>query len=154
MLTDEQEAQAFSKHVFIKDWQNNQLVKVKANLPEHTALGILDFAENYTCRYQYEAQGAYCTQESATRHPLVMYYKCGKCPMTITESCIMISDDLKHDYNAVNAFQTAAIDHLKNQRNLKLNKLYRYSDSCGAHYTSQGTISDVSYAVSDFGFPI
>lgn len=62
-------------------------------------------------------------------------------------------NDIKHDYNAVNAFLTVAIDHLKKLKSESQQDL-QILWWLWAHYTSKGTISDVCYAVFDFGCPI
>lgn len=144
----------FAEHLFNKGWQNKQLQLIRSNLPQDSCLCILDFAENYRCAYQDEVQGAYWTQDSATVHPIVTYYRCAGCSDVITESLVFIRDDLVHDFHAVNAFQNVACNHLTNSRHLTLSKLYRFSDGCGQQYKSKGPLSDISYATSDFGYPI
>ncbi|KAJ8042545.1 hypothetical protein HOLleu_13627 [Holothuria leucospilota] len=126
-----EEADPFPAHLFTKDWQNAQLQVLRSNLPQKSVLGILDFAENYTCKHQDEAQTAYWTHESATVHPIVTYYRCPTCNDVNRESLVIISDDLLHDHHAVHEFQ--------------------FSDGCGTQYKSKGPISDISYALADFG---
>lgn len=145
------EVNMLSEHLFNKDWQNTQLQYLRSNLPKDSCLCILDFAENYTCCYQDEVQGAYWTQNAATVHPIVCYYHCNQCEEVLTESLVFISDDLNHDYHAVNAFQTTACQHLKETRQLQLSHIYRYSDGCAQQYKSKGPFSDVSYGSTDFG---
>lgn len=72
----------------------------------------------------------------------------------MTESLVFISNDLNHDYHAVNAFQTATCQHMKDTLQLQLTQIYRYSDGCGQQYKSKGPFSDVSYGVTDFGVSI
>ena len=106
----------FPEHLFNKDWQNDQLQLLRHNLPNKSTLSILDFAENYTCRYQNEGQGAYWTQESETVHPFVTYYHCENdtCPEIVTESIVIVSNDLTHEQHAVHEFQKKVTSHLVN----------------------------------------
>ena len=152
----EKEIEPFPEHLFNKDWQNDQLQNLRQNMPNNAILSILDFAENYTCRYQNEAQGAYWTQESATIHPFVTYYKCqnSSCTDTVTESVVVISNDLTHDHHAVHAFQKAVVHHRTTKRNLHIDKMYQFSDCCAVQYRSKGPFSDISYGVTDYKIPI
>ncbi|XP_072015461.1 uncharacterized protein [Amphiura filiformis] len=146
----------FAAHLFQKDWQHKQYNLLRDKLPNNTCISVLDFAENYKCAYQDEVQGAYWTQNSATVHPIVCYYRCPSqnCNKPVTESLVFISDDLTHDYHSVHAFQEKACNHLASKRGLTLQKLYRYSDGCGQQYKSKGPFSDISYSIDDYGFPI
>ncbi|PIK36573.1 hypothetical protein BSL78_26595 [Apostichopus japonicus] len=144
----------FAQHLFNKDWQRKQELQLKQNLPSGSVLSILDFAENYKCAYQREVQSAYYSQDSVTVHPIVNYYRCPQCDQLVTESCIMISNDLTHDYHLVNAFQQVVCQHLTLARKLPVTRLYRYSDGCSSQYKSKGPISDISYSIEDYGFPI
>ena len=46
-------------HVFVGEWQRQELRDLKENLPEGCAIVFLDFAENLLLRFQDEAQSAY-----------------------------------------------------------------------------------------------
>ncbi|KAJ8046204.1 hypothetical protein HOLleu_04813 [Holothuria leucospilota] len=146
--------ESFSKHLFQKDWQHQQQNKLKANLGASEAIAILDFAENFTCSYQREVQSAYYSHQSATVHPIVLYYNCSTCQRPTTESCVMISNDLVHDYHIVHEFQNTVTKHLQENRHITLSTLYRFSDGCASQYKSNGPISDISYAKEDYGFTI
>ena len=91
------EFKPFPEHLFTKDWQNEQLQSLRTNMTKNTLLSILDFTENYNYCYQNEAQGAYWPQESATVHPFVNFYKCTNCPQMLTESVVVIFNNLTHD---------------------------------------------------------
>ena len=146
------EAAPISLHLFNKDWQNQQERLLKSNLKAGEVMAVLDFAENYKCAYQREVQSAYYAQDSSTVHPIVTYYRCSTCDKSITESLVMISNDLHHDYHLVNRFQQEVSHYLSNTRGIKITKMYRYSDGCGNQYKSKGPFSDVSYAKEDYGF--
>ncbi|XP_072172303.1 uncharacterized protein [Diadema setosum] len=148
------EANDIAVHLFNKDWQQQQFSKLKTNLPEGAVLSIVDFSENYKCGFQREVQTAYYAQNSATLHPMVNYYRCETCREVVQESCIVISDDLRHDYHLVHAMQAKVCKHLAEKRGLNIKVMYRYSDGCASQYKSKGPFSDVSYFTEDFGFPV
>ncbi|KAJ8034128.1 hypothetical protein HOLleu_20842 [Holothuria leucospilota] len=89
-------------------------------------MAIFDFAENFTCSFQREVQSAYYPHASAIVHPIVLYYNCSTCLKSVTESFVMISDDLVHDYHIVHKFQKTASKHLKDKRNITLSTFYRF----------------------------
>lgn len=148
------ELQPFSEHLFTKDWQHKQQCLLQKSLQSDEVSSVFDFAENYTCYYQHEVQSAHYTQESATVHPVVTYYLCTQCNHQVTESCVMISNDLNHDYNLVYKFQEVVTEHLTGNRKIPLKKFYRFSDGCSSQYKSKGPISDISYDKKDFGMTI
>lgn len=148
------ELQPFTEHLFNKDWQHKQELILRAKLRKDEVLGIFDFAENYKCGYQREVQSAYYSHDSATVHPIVLYYTCSECQQHVSESCVMVSNDITHDYNLVNKFQSVVSTHLQTTRSLSIQTFYRFSDGCSAQYKSKGPISDISYGVEDYGYTI
>ena len=148
------EASPHALHMFNKDWQQKQYKELKNKLEPGSVISIMDFSENYKCSFQREVQIAYYSQDSATLHPIGNYYNCTTCNKLIQESCIMISNDLIHDYHLVHSFQKTNTNHLKHTRNININTMYRFSDGCSSQYKSKGPISDISYAVEDFGHKI
>ena len=74
-------------------------------------LVTLDFAENYTFESQDEVQGAHWTNNQATVHPIVIYYKENE--ELISKSFCIISDSLKHDAVAVHSFIRGILPKIK-----------------------------------------
>lgn len=95
------EAAALSEHLFTASWQSREFLRVSKSPPSRSVVMVLDFAENYSCRFQDEVQAVHWGHDSATIHPIVGYYKCPDCTETVTESMIMITKDNVHDFNAV-----------------------------------------------------
>ena len=58
------------------------------------------------------------------------------------ESHIFISDDIAHDFHAVNHFLEQSIATLKNM--FVISKIVIFSDGCGAQYKSKGPLADLS----------
>ena len=82
-----------------------QFEECKKQLNVGDVMMIMDFAQNWTHHRQDEIQGRYWSQKQSTLHPIVVYYPCQEnCNNLVCEELMMISDDLKHDGYAVNAF--------------------------------------------------
>ena len=106
-------------------------------------LGVLDFAENYHCTSQDEVQ--------VTIHPIVFSYSCS-CGMIVTESRIIVSDDLSHDTAAVQTFTKAALQHMKSRGSFT--RFIQFSDGCSAQYKSKQPFAYIQESSVHFGMPI
>ena len=144
------EAVTYSMHLFNAKWQNEQFRKLRDHPPKNHVIQVLDFAENYTCLLQNEVQAAHWNHHMATVHPLVCYYNCEKCDRVITESCVCISDDLKHDHHAVHVFALKTAEHLQYTRKLNIDKYIQFTDGAASQYKSKGPFLDISYSKEDF----
>ncbi|VDI13633.1 Hypothetical predicted protein [Mytilus galloprovincialis] len=82
----------FAKHIFDAKWQAQQFKKITMAVPEKWAVMCLDFAENFTCLWQDEVQGAHWSYDQVTLHPIVSYYNCPKenCKNIVEESIMFI----------------------------------------------------------------
>ena len=71
---------------------------------------IFDFGSNRAIHHQDQAKCDYFNARQVTIHPTVMYYKSKTVQeLTVRESLIMVSDDLKHDQIAVKQFLGEAV---------------------------------------------
>ena len=68
------------------------------------------------------------------------------CQKTVTESLVFISDDLQHDFHAVNTFTAKALGHLRDQRGLTVERVVQWTDGCASQYKSYGPFSDISHS--------
>ena len=57
----------------------------------------------------------------------------------VQEDVIVISDDLKHDASAVDAFTALAHKHLQENRGLNVSKVVRFSDTCPNLYRGRNS---------------
>ena len=123
------------------------------NVPEKSLVMAIDFAENFTCFSQHEFQGANWAHDAVTIHPAISYYNCTKRDdHAVIEECVhVISDDWKHDADAVYCFVGHIIQHLRQQISLSSEKIYNMSDGAPSHYTSWNAFLDVSLAENDYG---
>ena len=131
---------SFVKHLFTARWQHRQFASLKENLPANWGIMIMDFGQNRKVFYQDEIKSAYFGQRQITMHPIVMYYK--RDNVLFRDSQIYLSDDITHDYHAVEHFLTLASDHLARQ--IKVEREIIWSDGCQSQYKGKGTFADLS----------
>jgi hypothetical protein len=110
-----------SEHVFRAAWQYDQFRENVNNISEGEIVMAMDFSENYTCRYGREIQSVHWNQKQITLHPMMLYYK--KDEELHKDGFTIISDDLKHDSQAVSAFEKAAVQHLR-ESGVEVNTIY------------------------------
>ena len=105
----------FSGHLFRARWQADQFRKSKEKMPGKSAVLVADYAENYTCGQQNEAQSYHWNQSQVTIHPIMAYVNDSSSPQepTHTEAIYCITDDPKHDAAAVHTFLNIAYKFLK-----------------------------------------
>ncbi|XP_062621147.1 uncharacterized protein LOC134282769 [Saccostrea cucullata] len=151
-----QELSPFSKHLFNAQWQSKEFENLKGNIPRNWVMVCLDFAENYCCRHQDEAQSAHWTYEQVTIHPVVAYYKCTEenCNENVRESVVFISEDHKHDYHLVQHFIAKTNEYLIQGVGLNIEKEIQFSDGAPTQYKSKYNFVDMSMCHEDFGFSV
>ena len=117
----------FSKHLLNVRWQLPQFELLKKDPPKDLVLLCMDYAENYNCHFQDEAQSAHWSYNQATIHPVVAYYRGQECNTPMHESMTIVSNDTKHDYHAVQHFIRITTEHLQ-QQGISLSKQIHFSD--------------------------
>ncbi|GFR64691.1 hypothetical protein ElyMa_003638800 [Elysia marginata] len=142
--------ETFPQHSFNASWQYEQYLKKKKNLKAGELMGTLDFAENFRCQNQDEAQSAHWNYLQATLHPIVLNYKCS-CSATTTEAVIVVSDDLKHDHVAVQCFTEAALKYISDATDSQFHRFIQFTDGCAAQYKSKQPFLDIQRCKSLFG---
>ena len=145
----------FSLHLANAQWQSLQFEHLRQNIPKEWILYVMDYAENYTCNYQDEIQSAHWSQEQATIHPVVSYYRCPKqnCTEIVHESVVFISDDRKHDCHGVQHFVSKATDYFMG-KGIEMKKQIHFSDGCAGQYKGKFSFVDASFGKTDFGCEI
>lgn len=131
----------FGSHCFHAKWQFQKYRDNLENLGDSEAVAVLDFAENYTCTQQEEAQSAYYCHNSVTLHPVVVCYKSNG--TTIRDSVALVSNDLNHDAAAVHSFVTTLLGHLRYAAP-QVTRLYMWSDGCAAQYKSRQPFANLA----------
>ena len=127
------------QHLFHYHWQAEMMEDLKSKLEPGEVLIIVDFAKNITFPRQNEVQHGFFHRQSATLHPVVMYYRCKNhidCKHLVHDEFMCISRDLSHDAHAVHTYTKLAIQHLRDQ-GTPVEKLYIFSDNCANQYKSR-----------------
>ena len=149
----EEDLRTFPMHNFLAKWQYMQFNHKKKNPDQNEVVSVLDFAENYRCSIQDEAQSAHWNYMQATLHPIVCYYQCLHCDSCVTESIVIISNDLIHDSVAVKEFTKVACVNLKRKLpNLQL--MTQFTDGCSSQYKSKKPFTDIQNSKDIFGMDI
>ena len=89
---------SFLEHVFVKRQQARIFKEKIEHLTEEEAVVQVDFAENFSCKYQGEVQSAPWSQDQVTLFTVAIWTKSGD-KNSCCESHVIVSDDLKHDKN-------------------------------------------------------
>ena len=147
------ELEPFSKHLLNAKWQSTQFELLKKQPPKDWVLLCMDYAENYNCHFQDEAQSAHWSYNQATIHPVVAYYRCQECNTPMHESVMIVSNDTKHDYHAVQHFVRITNEHLQDQ-GITIARQIHFSDGSPCQYKSKVNFADASHGQVDFGFPV
>lgn len=123
----------YGRHVFIQCSQTNAFRDCKSFSSPVQAVVVVDFAENYTCIRQGEAQSAYYSRQQVTLHPMVVTINTDMGP--VRDSVVAISDDLVHDHISVSCFFKVLFEHLQ-KLYPSVNEVIVWSDGCSSQYKS------------------
>lgn len=135
-----------SLHTFTFEWQRKQFNDVRKNLPLNTAVIVLDYAENYTCKHQREVSAVHWSYNQVTLLPVVSYERCHECNDKVTSYHLFISDDLLHDSNV--AFH--ALKKVLSES--QASKFVIFSDNCGVQFKSKLPFHHMSLLANEFCF--
>lgn len=142
----EKDLQKYPAHIFRAKWQHSQVQRCIENLNEYTVIMLMDFSENYRCRFQNESQSAYFDQRQVTVHPFMCYYK-GKSEIEngdeenflVKHSVIAISNDTKHDAFAVQRFEKEVLEVLDTEMD-NINQIIKFSDGATCQYKGKSLL--------------
>lgn len=137
----------FFQHLFNAKWQQLQFQHAKMDIADDAVVQVMDFARNREIKYQDEIKATYYTASQVTMHPIVNFYKTETGLMR--ESCIVISEDCKHDFHAVHHFENIVKEHLTEEMGQPPNRYIIFSDGCSAQYKSKGPFADLSLVATD-----
>lgn len=106
---------SFLEHVFVKRQQARIFKEKIEHLTEEEAVVQVDFAENFSCKYQGEVQSAHWSQDQVTLFTVAIWTKSGD-KNSCCESHVIVSDDLKHDKTSVAVFMCKVVNDLAKGR--------------------------------------
>lgn len=122
------------EHVYVKRKQSNFFEDKKANLKSNKAIVQVDFAENYSCRYQDEVQSAHWNQQQVTSFTIAIWTKNG--PNVNCESHAIVTDELSHEKKAVAVFMSNVIDNLI-KKHPDISLCYIFSDGPSSQFKNK-----------------
>ena len=140
------DCQGLAQHIHIARWQQDRFPESVSKCEANEVIELMEFAQNYLCTYQHEAQGAHWGHNQVTIHLVVTYYKCPKekCDQTVREDFICITPDLKHDHFAVKEFEEGVTFFLETERGLAIETKTQYTDGCASQYKSVNAFKDIA----------
>lgn len=96
-------------------------------------------------------QAYHWAQTQVTVHPAVAFINEADTngPFTHKETCVVISDDLKHTAATVASFMKPVNDHLR--ETYGISHQIQFSDCCAAQYRGKESFADLSFSMQDFG---
>lgn len=97
----------------------------------------MDYAENYTCVHQDEAQSAHWSHEQVTFFSIVAYFRCQTCNEVAHDSLVFVTDDKKHDSHAVQHFVSLGNQYLKEKHKLTIEREFHFSDGAASQFKSK-----------------
>ena len=113
-------------------------------------LFVHDFQMNLMLFTQDEPAGTHWDHPQITVHPTSAFFHClnTKCNKIVCEDIIHISDVLRNDKHAVNAFVMKSIDHLKGT-GVPIQEIIKFTDQASGQYKSKFTF----YTITKFDVP-
>ena len=109
-------------HIFRAKWQQKQMTNCIQNLKPGSVAMVMDVSENYACVFQSEVQSGFFDRNQVTIHPIMSYYKnreeCEE-ERTVKHVIIGISQDNRHDADAVVEFKDTALEILSKETEIK-----------------------------------
>ena len=117
-----------------------------------TVVAIYDFTQNYSTVLQNEIKSAHYCKAQITLHPILCYIFNENNELT-RESVVILSDDINHDYWAVDAFRRKLICHL-HSKNVKISHLIEGCDGAGKQYKSVFAFHNLASASAELGILI
>ena len=127
----------FLEHVFIKRQQSKYFEDRLANLDKEEAVVQVDFAENYTCKYQDEIQTAHWNQEQVTIFTVAVWTKGTAGGDNVCESHAIVSDETTHDKKSVAVFMSQVIEKFIKERHPEIKQVYVFSDGPSSQFKNK-----------------
>ena len=136
-------------HNYVKETQVKYFYKLKESLEDGEALAVGDFSENFQFIIQDAIQGVHWSNDMATLHPFVVYFK-DQSGNIDQKSIVFISDDTSHNQVQVWTFQKYLIRFLKDLVP-GFRRIFYYSDGCSAQYKNKKSFLNLLHHKKDFG---
>lgn len=134
--TANREIQPILTHSYTIYHQQKYIQLVKDNLSEREGVLIIDFSENFLCKYNQEVQSFHfgASRMQLTLHTSVLYYKSHDSNDLQHQSYTSVSEDPRHNSSAVWAHLQPVIEKVKAKN---INRLYIFSDGPTSQYKNK-----------------
>lgn len=114
----------FLEHVLIKRQQARFFKDKLEHLAEEEAVVQVDFAENYSCKYQGEVKPAHWSQDQVILFTVEVWTTSGD---KDCESHVIVSDYLKRDKTSVAVFMYKVVNELVKGRHPNITRVWIFS---------------------------
>ncbi|XP_057679842.1 uncharacterized protein LOC130908437 [Corythoichthys intestinalis] len=131
---------SFVLHLYTAYWQHWQYKDNRRNPEDGELVMVQDFGENRKTSYAMEIKSAHFGKTQITVHPIVCSYRCGD--SVVREAHIFMTDDIKHDHNAVNEFTKQSLSMISTKITVK--RLTMWSDGAVSQYKNKSTLHDMT----------
>ena len=128
--------ETMAEHSFVALWNYVQYKEARRNISVGYVMFVHDFAQNYLCEQQNEAQGLHWVHKQVILMPTVAHYCCVKCEQLVTREIGHITDDLKHNTHLVKLFTSKSIEVLKGN-NADVHKITEFMDQAPSQYKNK-----------------
>jgi hypothetical protein len=124
----------------VKRQQSAYFERRKADIQQGEAVVQIDFAENYSCKYQDEVQAAHWNQEQITLFTVAVWTKKDSQDI-VCESHTIVSDELSHDKTYVTVFMSKVLDEFVKQKHPDVTMAYIFSDGPSSQFKNKLIVS-------------
>lgn len=135
-------------HSFIAKEQSNFIAQRKNTLDEGEVMIMFDYSENYAFAVQDASQAFHFNNDQCTVFPTIYYYK--ENLELKHESCIFLSNSLKHDTASVYTIQNLLIPEIKKKVE-SVRKIIYVTDGAKQHFKNRFQIANLINHEDDFG---
>lgn len=147
ILTEmKKDLELYPGHIFGAKWQQKQMSNCVNNLRQGTVAMVMDFSENYGCVFQGEVQSGFFYRNQVTIQQMMAYYRVKKeeaeKEYTVKHAIIGISEDNKHDADAVLEFENRALEVVSKE--IDVVEVHEWTDGCAAQYKGKKSFADIS----------
>ena len=132
-------------HLFRAAWQHTQMSDCKKQIQPDEMMMVMDYSENYSCRFQHEVESAFFEPTQVTIHPMMLYYrkKIQDQLITVKHAVIGVSNDSRHDSHGVKVFEEKALNiALKEVPSLKA--VHQWTDGAASQYKGKTSFAEIS----------
>ena len=139
----------FLKHTFVKRQQSKAFKDARQNVTTNALVIQVDFAENYSCKYQNEIQSAHWTNKMVSIFTAVVWYRQQQDGDIITKSFALVSDCTDHDKYSVHVALKTLLGQIFTFIPDIQNMIF-FSDGAASQFKQKYTLCNITYLAEEF----